>query len=124
MLQKDASVMQNSAGPEWQHAAVSEAPDVQWENARRAVALLTAWTTSDGDMTMLGAIVDSYASDATSVEEVVEILQGFVAGLVSLSGGLLMELSRMADQTPVELLAVIGRRMAEATEADEDEDDD
>jgi hypothetical protein len=102
---------------------VSDAPDVEWENVRRAVALLTAWTTSDGDMTMLGAIVDSYASDATSVEEVVEILQGFVAGLVSLSGGLLMELSRMSDQPPAALLTVIGRRMAEATGAGEDEEE-
>jgi hypothetical protein len=70
-----------------------------------------------------GAIVDSYASDATSVEEVVEILQGFVAGLVSLSGGLLMELSRMSDQPPAALLTVIGRRMAEATGAGEDEEE-
>ncbi|MGH8974984.1 MAG: hypothetical protein ACRD0C_17500 [Acidimicrobiia bacterium] len=92
---------------------MAEGHEAHWENVRRAVALLTAWSASDGDMTMLGATVDSYASEATSIEEVVEILQGFVAGLVSLSGGLLLELSRMSDQTPAELLEIIGRRTAE-----------
>lgn len=100
---------------------MTEVPEASWENVRRAVALLTAWSTSDGDMTMLGAVVDSYASDATSIEEVVEILQGFVAGLVSLSGGLLMELIRVSDQTPAELLTVIGRRMAEEAHGGDDD---
>ena len=103
---------------------MTEVPEASWENVRRAVALLTAWSTSDGDMTMLGTIVDSYASDATSIEEVVEILQGFVAGLVSLSGGLLMELSRMSDQSPAELLTAIGRRTAEEAHDNGDEDED
>ena len=93
-------------------STVSDAPDPQWENIRRAVALLTAWNTSEGDMSMLGATIDSYASEATTIEEVVEILQGFVAGLVSLSGALLVELGRMSEQTPAELLEIIGRRTA------------
>jgi hypothetical protein len=76
------------------------------------VALLTAWNVSDGDMTMLGHIVNSYASEANSVEEVVTVLEGLVAGLVSLSGGLLHELSRTSEMTPAELLEIIGRRTA------------
>lgn len=87
--------------------------DAQWENVRQAVALLTAWTTSEGDMTVLGTVIDSYASEADSLDEVVEIFEGFVAGLVSLGGGLLLELSRVSDQTTAELLEAIGRRTAE-----------
>ncbi|MGH8991643.1 MAG: hypothetical protein ACRDYV_05900 [Acidimicrobiia bacterium] len=92
---------------------MAEATEAEWENLRRAVALLTAWTTSDGDMSVLAATVNSYSAEADSLEEVVEIFQGFVAGLVSLGGGLLLELSRLSDQTPTELLAVIGRRTYE-----------
>lgn len=92
---------------------MAEAPEAEWENLRRAVALLTAWSTSDGDMSVLGAAINSYSAEAETVEEVVEIFQGFVAGLVSLGGGLLLELSRLSEQTPVELLEIIGRRTAE-----------
>jgi hypothetical protein len=92
---------------------MAEDPEAVWENLRRAVALLTAWNASDGDMTVLGHIVNSYASDASSIEEVVTILEGLVAGLVSLSGGLLLELSRTSELTPAELLEIIGRRTAE-----------
>lgn len=87
--------------------------DAEWENVRQAVALLTAWTTSEGDMTVLGAVIDSYASEAENLDEVVEIFEGFVAGLVSLGGGLLLELGRVSDQTTAELLEAIGRRTAE-----------
>ncbi|MGH9038534.1 MAG: hypothetical protein ACRD0O_22480 [Acidimicrobiia bacterium] len=84
-----------------------------WEHLRKAVALLTAWNASDGDMTVLGHVVDSYASEANSVDEVVTVLEGLLAGLVSLSGGLLHELSRTSEMTPAELLEIIGRRTAE-----------
>lgn len=92
---------------------MAEDREAQWENLRRAVALLTAWSASDGDMTVLEAAVNSYSAEAENLEEVVEIFQGFVAGLVSLGGGLLLELSRLSDQTPAEILGVIGRRTAE-----------
>jgi hypothetical protein len=92
---------------------MAENADAEWEDVRKAVALLTAWNASDGDMTVLGHIVNSYASEATSLEEVVTILQGLLAGLVSLSGGLLHELSRTSEMTPAELLEIIGRRTAE-----------
>ncbi|MGH9040216.1 MAG: hypothetical protein ACRDZ3_08295 [Acidimicrobiia bacterium] len=89
---------------------MAQPAEVEWEHLRRALALLTAWTTSEGDMSVLGAVVNSYSEEAESTEEVVEIFQGFVVGLVSLGGGLLLELSRVSDQTPAELLAAIGRR--------------
>lgn len=92
---------------------MAEAAGAEWEDLRKAVALLTAWNASDGDMTVLGHIVNSYASEAISVEEVVTILEGLVAGLVSLSGGLLHELSRTSEMTPAELLSIIGHRTAE-----------
>jgi hypothetical protein len=92
---------------------VAEDAEAVWENVRKAVALLTAWNASDGDMTVLGHIVNSYASEASSIEEVVTILEGLVAGLVSLSGGLLLELSRTSEMSPAELLEIIGRRTAE-----------
>lgn len=83
------------------------------EHLRQAVGLLTAWHQShEGDMTYLAAAVNSYASDAESIEDVVEVFSGLVAGLVSLSGGLLLELSRESGQTPADLLRVIGQRTA------------
>jgi hypothetical protein len=90
-----------------------EAGGAEWEDLRKAVALLTAWNASDGDMTVLGHIVNSYASEADSLEEVVTVLEGLLAGIISLSGGLLHELSRTSEMTPAQLLEIIGRRTAE-----------
>ena len=92
---------------------MADAADAPWDHLRKAVALLTAWNASDGDMTVLGHVVNSYASEADSLEEVVTLLEELVAGLVSLGGGLLHELSRTSEMTPAELLEIIGRRTAE-----------
>jgi hypothetical protein len=99
--------------------------DSAWEPMRQAVALLTAWNEShEGDMSFLAGTVNHYAANATSIEEVVEIFSNLVAGLVSLSGGLLLELGRASGQTPSELLAIIGRRTATWPDEDDHDDDD